>query len=148
MFQGFEESWTTRKSASRFAGPMTVSFIGVSAGADVGICPARPRTARSGKLNALFPGEQKPGFWPRVLVCHDLGFTTKIGFGNDDFIARARRNRREDFRLGNKGCARRAVTLRGKSEEPDLFSRFDDSTRGSGGTLRGIHRGEVFEAPN
>src|SRR5690242_5027132 len=54
VLKGFEESWTMRKSASRFAGPTILSLIGVSAGADI-VSPARARTARPGSSRHCSP---------------------------------------------------------------------------------------------
>ena len=59
----------------------TLSFIGVSAGADAGVCPARPRTARSGNSTHCSPVSRNQVSGPECLCVMTLGFRTKIGLG-------------------------------------------------------------------
>jgi hypothetical protein len=100
------------------------------------------------QLNALLPGKKKPSFRSGMLVRHDLGFRAEVGFGNDDLIARTRRNRREQIGLRNKSCARGALAFCGKCEKPDFASRFHDRTRGSRGVASSLGCREILEAPN
>lgn len=48
-----------------------------------------------GQLEALFAGEQKLSLRSGVFVRRHVGFRAEVGFGDDNFVARASGNRRE-----------------------------------------------------